>query len=106
MRGLLTRGILAAAVLCTPLIGGLAAQEQPDVLTVDQAVKIALANNRTLKITALQLEDTKQSYLAFKTHRYPSFNTYVFGSQVLAPFSFTVQQGSSGPIPASGQFRQ
>ena len=43
------------------------AQEQPDVLTVDQAVKIALANNRTLKITSLQLDDTKESYLASKT---------------------------------------
>jgi len=73
MRGLLTRGILATAVLCIPLIGRLAAQQQPDVLTADQAVKIALANHRTLKITSLQLDDTKQSYLAFKTHRYSSF---------------------------------
>jgi len=103
MRGSLTRVILAVALLCGPLIEGpVAAQEQPDVLTVDQAVKIALANNRTLKITALQLDDTKQSYLAFKTHRYPSFNTYVFGSQVLAPFSFTVQQGQFGTFQGIG----
>lgn len=106
MQGLLTRRFLATAVLCAPLIGGLAAQDQPEVLTVDQAVKIALANNRTLKITSLQLDDTKESYLAFKTHRYPAFNTYVFASQLLAPISFTVQAGQFGtylgigPIPA------
>ena len=47
MRGMLTRGILATAVLCIPLIGRLAAQQQPDMLTADQAVKIALANHRT-----------------------------------------------------------
>jgi len=47
IRGLLTRVILAAAMLCVPLIGRLAAQDQPEVLTVDQAVKIALANHRT-----------------------------------------------------------
>ena len=107
MQGLLTRVLLAAVILGSPLTAMMAAQDQPEVLTVDQAVKTALANNRTLKITSLQLDDTKESYLAFKTHRYPSFSTYVFGSQVLTPFSFTVQAGqfgtysATGPIPAT-----
>jgi outer membrane protein TolC len=101
MRGLLARFLSAtmAGALATAIA---VAQEQPDVLTVEQAVKIAVANNRTLKISSLQLDDTKESYLAFKTHRYPSFNTYVFGSQVLAPFSFTVQQGQFGKYPIIG----
>jgi outer membrane protein TolC len=102
MRGALTRILLAAAVLCAVLTAKVAAQEQADVLTVDQAVKVALANNRVLKITSLQLNDTKESYLAAKTRRYPSFNTYAFGSQVLAPFSFTVQAGQFGTYPATG----
>ena len=55
-----------------------AADDQPEVLTVDQAVKLAVANNRMLKITSLQLADSKESYLAFKTHRYPNFSTYIF----------------------------
>jgi outer membrane protein len=107
MQGLLTRILIAAVIVGWLLASVLAAQDQPDVLTVDQAVKIALANNRTLKIRSLQLDDTKESYLAAKTKRYPSFNTYVFGSQVLAPFSFTVQAGqfgtyaATGPIPAT-----
>ena len=106
MRGLLETVLLAMALSCGLLAAG-AAQEQPEVLTVDQAVKIALANNRTLKITSLQLDDTKESYLAFKTHRYPSFSSYVFASQLLAPISFTVQAGQFGtytgigPIPAT-----
>ena len=102
MRRLLTKRFLAVAVLCASLMGGLAAQEQPEVLTLDQAVGIALANNRTLKITSLQLDDTKESYLAFKTHRYPSFSTYIFGSQVLVPFSFTVKAGQFGIYPGIG----
>ncbi len=100
MQGLLSRILLT--VLASGLLASALAQGQPDVLTVDQAVKTALANNRTLKITSLQLSDTKESYLAFKTHRYPSFNTYVFGSQVLAPFSFTVQAGQFGTYPIIG----
>ncbi len=106
MRGLLFKlgGVAIAAGI---LIAGGAAQDQPEVVSVDQAVKIALANNRTLKITSLQLDDTKESYLAFKTRRYPSFNTYAFGSQLLAPISFVVQEGQFGtysgigPIPAT-----
>jgi len=77
-----------------------AADDQPEVLTVDQAVKLAVANNRVLKITALQLADSKESYLAFKTHRYPDFNTYIFASELLAPISFTVPAGQFGTYPA------
>jgi hypothetical protein len=107
MRGLAMRVFLAAAVLYGVTSFPLAAQDQPDVLTVDQAVKNALANNRVLKITSLQLDEEKQGYLALKTRRYPSFSTYVFASQVLSPFSYTVQAGQFGkyliigPIPAN-----
>ena len=79
----------------------------PDALTVDQAVQIALANNRNLKIVSLGLDSSKEKLAAEKTRRYPSFNTYVFGSQVLEPFSFTVEEGQFGiydgigPIPAT-----
>ena len=102
MRGLLTRFLLGAVLVGLPRAAWLAAQEQPQVLTVDQAVKIALANNRTLKITSLQLDDTKESYLAFKTRRYPAFNTYGFRSQVLAHFSFVVQAGQFGTYTGIG----
>jgi len=76
--------------------------EQPEVLTVDHAVKIALANNRMLRITSLQLADTKEEYLAFKTHRYPDFKTYIFASELLAPISFTVPAGQFGKYPIIG----
>jgi len=102
MRGLAKRVFLTVAVLCGAVSFPIAAQEQPDVLTVEQAVKNALANNRTLKITSLQLDEEKEGYLALKTRRYPSFSTYVFGSQVLAPFSFTVQAGQFGKYPIIG----
>jgi outer membrane protein len=74
----------------------------PDALTVDQAVQIALANNRNLKIVALGLDSSKEKLAAEKTRRFPSFNTYVFGSQVLEPFSFTVQAGQFGTFPGIG----
>jgi len=86
-------------------LGIAAAAEEPaapaDALTVDQAVQIALANNRDLKIVSLGLDSSKEKLAAEKTRRLPSFNTYVFGSQVLTPFSFTVQAGQFGTVRAS-----
>jgi len=78
------------------------ADDQAGVLTVDQAVKLAVADNRMLKITSLQLADSKESYLAFKTHRFPTFNTYIFASELLAPISFTVPAGQFGSYPGIG----
>lgn len=79
---------------------------QPELLTVDQAVKIALANNRYLKIVTLDLDVSKDKIAAAKTRRYPAMNIYAFGSQLLAPISFVVPAGQFGtykgigPIPA------
>ncbi len=77
------------------------------VLSVDDAVKIALADNRTLKIVSLNLDVHKQKLAADKTRRLPSFNTYLFGSELLSPISYTIPAGQFGccypiigPIPA------
>jgi len=79
----------------------------PALLTVDGAVKIALANNRSLKIVSLSLDSSKDKLLAAKTKRLPDFHTYLFASQLLTPIGFTVPAGQFGdykgigPIPAT-----
>ena len=88
-----------------------AAQKSPestDALTVDQAVQLALANNRNLKIVSLDFDKSEQKLAAEKTRRLPAFSTYIFASQLLEPISFTVEQGQFGknypgigPIPAN-----
>lgn len=83
---------------------------QPDVMTVDQAVKIGLANNRTLKIVSLNLGVQSEKLAADKTKRLPSFNSYIFGSQLLTPISYTIPAGQFGtntpigPIPATNSY--
>lgn len=74
----------------------------PELLTVDQAVKIALANNRYLKIVTLDLESSKDKIAAAKTRRYPAFNIYTFASQLLSPISFVVPEGQFGSYPGIG----
>jgi len=95
-------GVLLAAILTTCSIATDEPAPPPDALTIDQAAQIALANNRNLKIVALSLDSSKEKLAAEKTRRLPSFNTYIFGSQVLTPFSFTVQAGQFGTYPATG----
>jgi outer membrane protein TolC len=81
-----------------------AAQEQsgPELLTVDQAIKLALANNRNLKIVSLNLDSSKQELEAAKTHRLPAFSIYTFASQLLQPISFNIPEGQFGTYPATG----
>jgi len=74
----------------------------PDLLTIDQAVTTAVANNRDLKIVSLSVDSSKDKVLAAKTRRLPSFNLYAFGSQLLSPISFDVPAGQFGTYPGIG----
>jgi outer membrane protein len=102
----LVRFALAGACLVA-LIGNVQAWAQesaasPELLTIDQAVKTALANNLYLKIVTLDLDTSKDKVAAAKTRRYPAFNIYSFGSQLLAPISFQVPAGQFGTYPGIG----
>jgi len=101
------RALIAGALLLTTNFCGLAAAAEgptnsADVLTVDQAVQIAVANNRNLKIVSLGFDSSKEKLAAEKTRRLPSFNTYIFASQLLQPINFTVQAGQFGTYPGIG----
>jgi outer membrane protein len=81
------------------------AEDQPPVLTLDQAVQIALANNRSVKVANLDIEKSKWELASTKTHRLPAFNTAMFASGNLTSPTFTFKQGifgknNGGLIPA------
>jgi outer membrane protein TolC len=103
----MTAQLGCAIVLVALWCGPLAMADEPTasdapVLTVDQAVQIALSSNRNLKIVALNVDAGNQKLLADKTHRYPAFKTYAFGSQLLVPISFVVDAGQFGTYPGIG----
>ncbi len=102
--GIARLGCTLLLVLSLGSLGTVAQEptDSTDALTVDQAVQLGLANNRNLKIVSLSLDISKQKLLADKTKRYPALNTYVFGSQLLEPISFTVQAGQFGSYPGIG----
>src|SRR5215813_7084332 len=87
------------------LIGsaGLARADQatsspPPLLTLDNAVQIAINNNRLLKITSLDVNKSNWQVAAAKTHYFPSFNIYLFGSKLLNSANFTFEQGIFGKV--------
>jgi outer membrane protein len=72
------------------------------LLTLDDAIQLALANNRALAIAGLDVDKSKWEIAETKTKRLPSLNATVLGSQLLNELSFTFEQGAFGSFPATG----
>lgn len=77
-------------------------QNQPAVLTLEQAVALAQANNRSVKNAKLTAEISNDQVAEARTYRFPSVNFYALGSQLLTPIDFTFQQGVFGNFPGIG----
>ncbi|PWU06030.1 MAG: hypothetical protein C5B51_13130 [Terriglobia bacterium] len=77
-----------------------------EVLTLDQAISMALENNRTLRSSALEVRKAQDKLNANRTRQFPSINFYALGAQQLQSFDFTLQKGvlgtysGTGPLPS------
>jgi len=74
----------------------------PDVLTLDEAVNLALRNNRTVRISTLEVQKLGENISAFRTHRLPVIQISMMGSGLLRPLSFEFKQGAFGTFPGIG----
>jgi outer membrane protein len=68
------------------------------LLTVDQAIQIAIANNRGLKITSLDIDKSKWQIAEAKTNRFPVIKTYIFAAGNLNSPTFDFKEGTFGTI--------
>jgi outer membrane protein TolC len=97
--------ILVAAVGLSPCANAQGKDEE--VLTLDQAIQLALSNNRDLKQSGLDIDRQREALDEAKTHLYPRIDAFVLAAQLLTPVDFTVRAGqlgsfsSTGPIPGS-----
>jgi len=90
---------------CAVILAAAAPGQEPandDVLTLKQALEIALTNNRSLKIASLDIDKSQWELAEFKTKRLPAFNSSVLASQLLTEISFTVKAGTFGDYPGTG----
>jgi outer membrane protein len=72
------------------------------VLTLEQAVALALQNNRQVQNAALEVGKKIDQAAAARTSRLPAFNLYFLESYLLSPIEFTFPQGSIGTFPSTG----
>ena len=76
------------------------------LLTLDEALTMALASNRNVKIASLGIDASRQQFLQAKTKRFPAMNAYLFGGESLGTIGLTIKKGqfgtfqSTGPIPS------
>src|SRR3989442_9610959 len=61
------------------------APSESAVLTLEQAVRIAHANNRAVKNAQLVTSIDEDLIAEARTYRFPSINLYALGSQLLTP---------------------
>lgn len=78
------------------------AEASAPVLTLEEAVTTALANNRNAKIASLAVDSSTQQYLLAKTKRFPSIKAYTFGGESLTSIGYTIKKGQWGTYSATG----
>ncbi len=78
------------------------AQNAVRVLTLEDAVSLAQANNRLVKNAQLSVSMSDDQVAEARTYRFPSLNLYALGSQLLTPVDFTFQRGAFGSFPGIG----
>jgi outer membrane protein TolC len=77
-----------------------------EVLTLQDAVRIALKGNRQIQVSALEVVRAAEATAEVKTSRLPQFKSYILAGIALNPIDFTIPRGAlgvysgTGPIPA------
>ena len=100
-------GFYSCVLTCLAVIGffstgKVAAQDSPRLLTLEEAIQIAVGNNRPLKIATLEVDKSRWQIAETKTKRLPSFNGTVLVSELLNEVSFSFPAGAFGNLPGIG----
>jgi outer membrane protein len=95
-------GASDAPPTASPAPAALAPSPASEVLSLDQAVALALESNRDVKNAALDVVKAASELGAFRTQVLPSFNLYAIESQTLDDIKVRVPSGAFGDFPATG----
>lgn len=103
----LATALLFVVALMTTQInasGQAATPGSPNVptLTLDQALGIAIRNNRQLQISGLDVVKARESLAEVRTNFFPALKFFGLGGFPLRPTSFTVPAGVLGVYPTVG----
>jgi len=93
-----TAAICLLALLPLAVCAQEGAGQATETLTLEQAVAVAQANNRQIKIAYQSVLQSNDEILAAKSQRLPQFNFYLLGSELLTPINFEFRQGILGTV--------
>lgn len=85
----------------------LSGESDAPVLTIDEAVNLALQHNWNVKNSVLEVQKQDFEVSTARTRRKPQFQFAMLGGELLHSFDFTIPKGSlgtfanTGPIPAT-----
>src|SRR5712675_704611 len=98
--------VALSLLLATPLTAW--CQQSPptvgEVLSVDQAINIALQNNRSLKNARLNVDKDEDEIRSIRTSRLPSTHFYALVSQDMVKHETNVSSPFTGIFPGIGPF--
>src|SRR5215831_7871591 len=77
-------------------------EAQAEVLTLEQAITLALGENRQVKSASIEVEKYGDKLASLRTKRLPAFKVNSTASQLLTPISFTFDKGAFGTYPGIG----
>lgn len=72
------------------------------VLTLDEAVNLALQHNRLVKNSVLEVQKNDFQVSTARSRRKPQFQFSMLGGELLHPFDFTFEKGVFGTYPGIG----
>lgn len=72
------------------------------ILTLEQAVELAVQANRHMKVAGLEVEKAAEATDAARTGRLPSLNLLGSAGAMLSPLEFKFNQGALGTYPGTG----
>ena len=96
--------LLASFLLAAPVLAQMpeAAPSTTRALRLDDAVKAAAANNRTIRVAQMEREKALDQVQVARTYRLPTFSLIALGSQSLTRLGLTLDKGSLGVYPNVG----
>jgi outer membrane protein TolC len=90
---------LGGAIL---IFTALAGAQEPEVLTLERAVELALANSRSLQRAQLDLERAEDQIDIARSKRLPRLQLDLLSAKLLTPVEFLFEQGAFGLYPGIG----
>lgn len=91
--------------LCSAVVFSLAAspgEAAEEVLALDDAIAVALQNNRSIQNAALQVESAEADIDAARTRRLPNFDLQLRAAQLVTPVGMEFPAGAFGDYPGIG----